>query len=76
MLAAAGKLHDALFEDLEELGEGLAEGGGEADNGVEGAVDDEPVIFSGFFEVVGFGFETEVGLAGVGALEQVQEGFG
>lgn len=76
MLAAAGELQDALLEDFEELGEGLAEGGGEADDGVEGAVDDEPVIFGGFFEIVVFGLEVEVGLAGVGALEEVQESFG
>jgi hypothetical protein len=76
VLAAAGELQDALLEDLEELGEGGAEGGGEADDGVEGAVDDEPVVFGGFFEVVVFGLEAEVGLAGVGAAEQVQESFG
>lgn len=51
-LLGGGKLHDWLLEDLPELTELGAEGGGEADHDIESGVNREPVVLGSLANVL------------------------
>ncbi|GKT59946.1 hypothetical protein ColTof4_00089 [Colletotrichum tofieldiae] len=69
-LLGAGELEDGLLEDLPHLGKVTAKSGGEAENDIEGGVDDEPVELGRALGLLLLLLVAEVLLAGVGAGDE------
>ena len=73
LFGSADVLDNGLFEDLPELAEGLAKGGGEAGDDFHGGLDDQPVVLGGLQLDVELVFAVEVLLANVSLLQDRED---
>jgi hypothetical protein len=73
LLLSADVLDNGLLEDLPELAEGLAEGGGKAGDDLHGSLDDQPVVLGRLQFDVEFVLAVKVLLADVSLLQNRED---